>query len=294
MTRKFLLATIFPIGCLMCGCLGIGPRFEATEVIDRTFAPKGTPTVIVDTFNGSIDVVAAEESSVSAQITRRASGTSPEDAKASMDTVEVQASQEGNTIRIQAKTKENQLFSNRGANVAVQVPSGTILDLRTSNGKVEVTGLMGDVKAQSSNGKMTVKGTRGTVRLVTSNGAIELDGGVGPVHLESSNGSIHIRSDKALVDAHTSNGSIHFTTNKLAEGNHHLGTSNGTIEVALPADAQFRVDATTSHGKITSDFPVQGGKAKPKSQLHGTVGSNPTVTLELTTSNGAIKIRKAS
>jgi DUF4097 and DUF4098 domain-containing protein YvlB len=70
-----------------------------------------------------------------------------------------------------------------------------------------------------------------------------------------------------------------------------LHTSNGGITVTLPADTRFRVDAETSHGRITSDF--KGEKvAGSKLRLSSTVGRDPAITLQLHASNGGISIRR--
>jgi DUF4097 and DUF4098 domain-containing protein YvlB len=94
-----------------------------------------------------------------------------------------------------------------------------------------------------------------------------------------------------VVKAHGTNGAINFS-GTLADGPHSFATNNGRILLTLPPDAQFKVDAATSNGAITSDFTAAASARSDKKHLLATVGENPTATIKLRTSNGAIEIRK--
>jgi DUF4097 and DUF4098 domain-containing protein YvlB len=108
--------------------------------------------------------------------------------------------------------------------------------------------------------------------------------------LQTSNGAITIEADRAEVTAHTSNGAIRFR-GSLARGEHSLHTSNGSIDVGVPANAQFRFDAQTSRGTIVNAFSKEQPTGKAKNHLAGTVGENPSTSLQLRTSNGSITLR---
>jgi DUF4097 and DUF4098 domain-containing protein YvlB len=80
----------------------------------------------------------------------------------------------------------------------------------------------------------------------------------------------------------------------LAKGSHRLETSNGSIELKLPATAQFQFAASTSNGSVRNRFPglqPRSGKAG-SNRLAGVVGSgaDSEVVVELETSNGGITI----
>ena len=92
------------------------------------------------------------------------------------------------------------------------------------------------------------------------------------------------------MTSRTSNGPIHFT-GSLAQGRSELNTSNGSLVVTLPANAQFVVDADTSNAKISSDFAVTAQDFSDN-HLSGTVGNDPGTMLEVHTSNGLIEIRQ--
>src|SRR5262249_42292220 len=135
-----------------------------------------------------------------------------------------------------------------------------------------------------------IKGSQGDVGLRTSNGPLKVDGVKGSIDVHTINGKIEIASSDGAVKARTSNGSIHFK-GKVADGEHSFQTSNGGIDLILPSDAQFRIDAETSNSSIDTDFSIQGDdRVSNRKHLRGSVGANPAATITAHTSNGRIKI----
>ncbi len=295
MLRKTLSITALFIVVLVlsaCGAnINLNP-FTAEETVTQSFSTRAAPHVVVEMFNGSIDVVTSSDNTVKSDVVKRGGGMSQQAAQDDLKNVQVTMTQDEDTIHVTAKRTDQRVdIGNSGASATLHVPEGTILDLRSSNGPITLSGPVGNVKAVTSNGPIVSRGSRGQHDVNTSNGPITIDGGSGSIAAESSNGPIEITSDNANVTARTSNGSIHFT-GSLAEGRSELDTSNGNLVITLPANAQFVVDAETSNAKISSDFAVTSQDFSDN-QLRGTVGSDPGTTLRLQTSNGPIEIRQS-
>ena len=276
-TRKafIIIAVVFlAVASLGCGVTVDLGRFTAEEVVSKSFDVSGTTRVVVETFNGSIEVTTGAGNTVKADVTKRGTGSTQAAAQDDLRNIEVTMTQDGNTVRIIAR-RTNQPFNmgNSGARAVAQVPAGAILELRTSNGHLSVNGATSDVTARTSNGRIDVEGSQGRLRLDTSNGNIE------------------VRSDSAVVTAQTSNGQIIFA-GALAQGDHSFRSSNGRITLTLPAGASFRVDADTSNGRVTSDLAVKRSGGSDEKHLSGVVGENPTILIEAHTSNSNIEIRQ--
>lgn len=270
-----IIATVFlAVASLGCGVTVDLGRFTAEEVVSKSFDVSGMPRVVVETFNGSIEVTTGAGNTVKADVTKRGAGSTQAAAQDDLRNIEVAMTQDGNTVRIIAR-RTNQPFNmgNSGARAVAQVPAGAILELRTSNGHLSVNGATGDVTARTSNGRIDVEGSQGRLGLDTSNGNIE------------------VRSDSAVVTAQTSNGQIIFA-GALAQGDHSFRSSNGRITLTLPAGASFRVDADTSNGRVTSDFAVKQSGGSDEKHLSGVFGENPTISIEAHTSNSNIEIRQ--
>lgn len=243
--------------------------FSAEEVVAESFTTGPAPKVVVDTFNGAVAVHTGATGRVAATVTKRGSGVTQEAANDDLENIDVQITREGDTIRVTAKRLAG--YSGGGATVELHVPPKAILDLHTSNGKIETAGPIGDVIARSSNGQIHIEGSKGEV------------------HAQTSNGRIKIEADAILVDAKTSNGSIEYL-GRLGDREHTFHTSNGKISLALPSDSRFQFDARTSNGKIVNKFPTKETIRTRSKHQAGTVGENPICRLILHTSNGSITI----
>ncbi len=126
----------------------------------------------------------------------------------------------------------------------------------------------------------------------------------------NTNGRIHCRNLDSVVNAATTNGDVEVSTSEWASakttnggvrvsmgnakwsGELELRTTNGSVDVTLPASAEFNVDAATTNGGIRTDFPITvQGRFGPKS-LSGTVGGGGRA-LKVATTNGGIELRKS-
>jgi hypothetical protein len=125
----------------------------------------------------------------------------------------------------------------------------------------------------------------------------------------TTNGGVHCTNLDSIVEAATTNGNVEVSTAQWASarttnggvrvsignakwtGELELMTTNGSVNVTLPASAEFKVDAATTNGGISSDFPVTvQGTFGPKT-LTGTVGAGGR-KLKVATTNGGIELKK--
>jgi DUF4097 and DUF4098 domain-containing protein YvlB len=271
------LLSIFLILLLLIGLSGCMINVgivESTETVSNSFTTGSQPTIIVETFNGRINVQKGTDLQVAATVLKRGTGNSKTAAEDDLKNIEVNMTQDGDTIRIIARRINQTLADNSGAQVDLTVPEAAVLDLTTSNGRIITTNVLGDQ------------------RLSTSNGEIDVQGGQGVQNLSTSNGRIQIEAQAAQVNARTSNGQINFS-GSLADGNHSFETSNGAVELSLPRDSQFAIDASTSNGRISTEFPITMSGSNDDNELRGTVGDNPGVSIRIQTSNGAVKILRS-
>jgi RNA polymerase sigma factor (sigma-70 family) len=267
-------------------------RAKVEEVLNESYKTGKAPSVSVDVFNGAIEIVADAENAVKARVTKQVQDETEEKAKEGLKQIDVKMTQDKEVIHITARHPQNKDWHGQAsASAEVHVPAGSVLDLHTSNGQVKITGGAGKVTVHTSNGAIKVKDNKGALHLTTSNGAIGVAGATGPIELETTNGPITLQAEKAVVKAHGTNGEIAFS-GTLADGAHLLTTNNGRILLTLPADARFKVDASTSNGSISSDFTAGASLKSEKKHLLATVGENPAAAVQLRTSNGAIEIRK--
>ena len=161
-----------------------------------------------------------------------------------------------------------------GVRFTIQVPRSAVLDfLSTSNGSIHVTDGMGPARLRTSNGGIRVIGLEGSLEATTSNGPIqaELKTVNAPVRAETSNGSIELRLPATLRD----------------EVRAH--TSNGGITVHLPEAVNARLSAHTSNASISSDFDLKTTGEMGRNHVDAVLGNGGPL-VELSTSNGGIHL----
>jgi len=179
------------------------------------------------------------------------------------------------------------------------------LEAKTSGGSIEVRNLAGDLSASTSGGSIDLEDVDGRSRLETSGGKIEGSDLTGPVdattsggsilldrvgsdvQAQTSGGSIEIAGAGGRVEAETSGGSIDVSYTRANARGGMLGTSGGSIRVALDPAVDLEIDA--SGGRVTSDLPLKVRGEISRRRLQGTLGKGGE-SLRLRVSGGSITI----
>jgi hypothetical protein len=154
-------------------------------------------------------------------------------------------------------SESNSWHGNRAKiNFDVQVPPGVRFNALTTNGNVLGRNLASVVEAATTNGNVEVS-TSQWAAATTTNGGIRLSMGSAKW-----NGELQVKS------------------------------TNGSVDVTLPASAEFKLDAVTTNGGIHTDFPITVQGSFSSKELSGTVGGGGR-ELKVATTNGTIKLMKS-
>jgi len=138
--------------------------------------------------------------------------------------------------------------------------SGThaTLEAETVQGDVEVNGGDGHLSVQSVQGSVKVTNASGKIEVSSVNEGVSVDHVSGELTAESVNGKVEVRDSKlASLEASTVNGTVIFDGSFEKNGRYELSTHNGSIYVAIPANADLDVEATTYAGSFESTFPLE-------------------------------------
>lgn len=194
-----------------------------------------------------------------------------------------------------------------GGRIDIRDITGTV-SADTSGGDIECVNINGDVRVDTSGGTITLADCHGELNADTSGGDIRVEASSGPLEADTSGGDIRVTQHTGEVDADTSGGwiqlraiegdvnaatsggSIHAELINAPVAGCRLSTSGGSIELVVPADAAFTIDAATSGGRVATEFDVPGHDPKNRTSLRGDInGGGPRVRLR--TSGGGIRIR---
>ena len=238
----------------------------STETRDDSFVVGEFPRIVVEGKHGRIIVNPGADGMVRVLADLR----KPSD-------MEYQAIQEGDTISVNAREKENgpSFFSfgrSPGADIEITAPSNARVEVRTRNGEVQLYGMH----------------RSGSVR--TSNGDIVMDDVVGEFDVSTSNGAVNIKQARGTFDVISSNGRIEFDGEFTPGGRNHFTTSNGSVEITLRGAPNVKLDASSGNGSVSNKLPFLLSSPGDKHHVAGTIGAGDA-ELFVRTSNGSIKIR---
>jgi DUF4097 and DUF4098 domain-containing protein YvlB len=128
------------------------------------------------------------------------------------------------------------------------------------------------------------------VRLRTTNGSITASELVGRLVTTTTNGAINGRNLGGGVEARAVNGSVTIDLRSLRDELIELRTVNGELNLTLPENAKANLSASCTNGVIdtaglTLDLMGEQTRRRVRGRLNG--GGTP---IELTTTNGPIRV----
>jgi hypothetical protein len=165
----------------------------------------------------------------------------------------------------------------------------------TGNGRISLRDVGGDAYAKTSFGSVNVERVNGSLIIENSNGSVSANAVKGDASAKTSFGAVTLDDIGGSISVDNQNGTVQVSSARSAAAckNITLKTSFSPMQVRLPEDAGYQVNAKTSFGHITSELPVTATGVLSGDALNGKIG-NGSCTLSLTNSNGNIEILKVS
>ena len=237
---------------------------SVTETIDRTLALPRSGEVLVQNFNGHVEVAGGEGAQVRLVAVKTARAATDGRARSYLRELQVKIEETDGRLVIRTVTPGGDGVMGWLAGAGVEghvsyrllVPRGARVTATTVNGNVEVARLHAPVHAASTNGTVSVLEVGGEVDATSVNGNIRVD---------MRQGEPHSQMD--------------------------LSTVNGSIVLYLPAEFRAFVDARTVNGSVASDLPLLVEGRRSRSRLVGSLNGGH-VKLVLRTTNGSILLRQ--
>lgn len=287
MFHRRLLVLTLPM-LLLAGCEfdeGDWHHDRFKEDFRKSYPLKGGQRISLESFNGSVEILAWEKDEVDVTAVKYASS------KDYLDQLKIEVNNSSDAVRIRAvRPVDRSWRGGMGVKFVLRVPKKTELErIETTNGSIRIEGVDGAARLRSTNGAVRALRTNGSIDATTTNGSIELTGTAGDAVLHTTNGSVRADDVRGGFDATTTNGAVRARISDPIAKAVRAHTSNGSITIQLPTGLKAELRARTSNSSISSDFEVVGSKGKHR--LDGTInGGGPLV--DLSTSNGAIRVER--
>jgi DUF4097 and DUF4098 domain-containing protein YvlB len=215
----------------------------------------------------------------------------------------------GSNLAIGGVTKPV-VIDGRGSQIRVEKLKDS-LKINASYKGVDISDIASDVTLETRYAAISIKNVKGKVYISSDSDRIhadEIDGGFtlrargswigvntisGPLDIQTSFKPVFVTNFADSCTIENSYANISISTKTLGKGNITLKNRAGMIDVHMPQDAAFEIDAIARNGKITSDYPElkpirNYGNGVLKSRLKA---GGPKILLE--TENSSIDIHNA-
>ena len=241
-----------------------------------TFAAGGMLALNAETSTGNITFRARDGGEVQVRAHTRVKALTREGAEACAEQVAVCADCEGETVRVWKVYSKLPHGVNVTINYEIEGPPHLDLDLCAVNGHVTASGSQGRINAQSTHGNLAI------------------DGGQGPVQLRTQNGYIRATIPELRHEGlfTTANGPIDI---RLGAGAAPLTatSTNGHVDLRLPADFNGQLDARTITGQIQAAADLGAMRTVKRTLVEGPIGAGGAAQVRVCAHNGDVSVGRS-
>lgn len=294
-----------PLPCAAVLIIALASQAHA-EDYQKSYTVTGPASVHVKVDDSSVLVTTSDTNQVEFRVTSKGFSAVEIGGKLHID-----SQQSGNEVELTVRMSTRFVigFSNKSLTTEVRMPKNADLQLETSDGRVELSALNGNIGVRTSDGAVKASQLNGTIDLRTNDGDITADSLSGTVKLHSGDGRIIATNLDGKCDVSTSDGAIQVAgrfdaldvksdegaVSARAESGSKLSsmwsitTKDGRIDVEIPKDFQANLDASTRDGHISLGLPVTLQGDIGKKAVRGLInGGGPTLFIH--SGDGSIRL----
>jgi hypothetical protein len=266
----------------------------------KRFTVSGSPDVLLDTFDGSIEVHSWDRDEVEVEIEKRAME------QALVDDMKVTAEQEGNRIVVKVTAPRSGegprvqigIHFSPSARLRVALPRHSQLTASSEDGSLVIEDVTGKISLRTADGSIRASRVSGEVVVRSGDGSIRLDRAEGKLDVQTEDGSITMEAKPTVLRAHSGDGSIRFDidSDSVMSEDWDLQTGDGSVVLSLPGSFNAVLDAETRDGAVRATHPSlhdekrEGENTEQRRRvLKATLGAGGK-TLRVRTGDGSIRI----
>lgn len=174
-----------------------------------------------------------------------------------------------------------------------QIDSSVTMETRYATASLQ--DIKGNLDISSVSDRLTVENIGGYVKIKAEGSGVHADALVGPVEIFTNRKDVTVNNFENSCKVTNEYGDVTLSTGKLGKGELSVTNRNGGIELFLPENAAFQIDATARNGRVDSDFSGLEATQGPGdvSLLKGRLkAGGPKVTLDTEYSNIHIRTRE--
>jgi DUF4097 and DUF4098 domain-containing protein YvlB len=267
----------------------VAPVTAADREVKESGPASATGTVMIENISGSVVVVGWDKAEVSVEGTL------------SGDIEELRFKTGKNKTQIEVVYPKNQKNIKGEANLVINVPRGSRLEVESISAFIEVSDVTGQVDVSSISGDVTVTGECEELEAESISGDVFVEGGAPEIEIGSISGKVKASGKVSDIEVGTVSGSIDLAFEKYLGLNVESVAGDATVKGDLAGDAHFSFNlhsgdlTLTVPGDLSADFEIEtfsgeidndfGQKSRKTSKYA------PGRELEFTVGGGAARVR---
>jgi DUF4097 and DUF4098 domain-containing protein YvlB len=157
------------------------------------------------------------------------------------------------------------------------MPREGSVNLRTGDGKIELSNFKGDMDLHSGDGSENLDSVDGKLHATTGDGHIQANGRFDELDLKTGDGHLDVRAGAGSALA----------------SSWRLETGDGSVSLEVPENLPADVDLHTGDGHIDLDLPVTASGQLRGNDIHGKINGGGN-SLVIHTGDGSIHLKKGS
>jgi hypothetical protein len=188
--------------------------------------------------------------------------------------------------------------ADRVVDYEIWAPPGAELSIYLESGLVSVQNFTEDVRIEAPAADVRLYRVDGHANVYTLSSSVEVERCSGRLEVTTVSGTLRFRDNESrYVVAKNTSGDIFYDGDLQRGGSYEFRNNNGATELILPASASFELNAQSSEGDVTNEFPLTRAShgrqpsGRGYQSLLGTVQSGDAI-VRATSLSGRIRVRK--
>jgi DUF4097 and DUF4098 domain-containing protein YvlB len=259
-------------GWLALGLLLVVAQNVRADEWSKTYTISGKPDLRVETSDANIHVDTWDQNTIEAHVTTSRY-------KIGEHGIQIVEHQNGDSVSIELRYPHHYFtvqFGSYRVDITVHMPRQGKVRLHTGDGSIELSRFKGDMDLDTGDGHQEIESVDGNLQAHSGDGHIQASGRFDVLRISTGDGRIEARADSGSTMA----------------SNWELRTSDGGVDLQLPASFAADVDIHTGDGHVTVDLPVAVEGRLGEKNIRGKINGGGNL-LTVHTGDGSIRIEKS-
>ena len=239
----------------------------------KTFNVTGKPSLKVETSDANIQVDTWDQNTIEARVTTQGY-------KIGEGGIRVLDHQNGDTVDLEVRYPHRyfnfEIGNHHRVDIEIHMPKEGRVDLRTGDGKIQLTHFKGDMDLNTADGHQEIESVDGNLHAHAGDGHIRAAGRFDGLDVSTGDGRIEVTAQAGSALARSWN----------------LQTGDGGITLQVPQNLAADVDLHTGDGHINLDMPIAVEGRLSEKNIRGKLNGGGNL-LTIHTGDGSIRLERS-